>query len=144
MKYFFKKIFFQKRGNFSPEQIVKFTKLSQKQCVSPERIYQHIWENKKQGGDLYLHLRTQGKRYRKRGASKDKRGQIVGRIDMDQRPKIVEEKTRFGDLEIDLVIGKNHKKAILAANDRATTGKTKITLLNSKSCQEVKEKQYKF
>ena len=51
----------------------------------------------------------------------------------------MEEKTRFGDFEIDLVIGKDHKKAILTANDRAT-GKTKIALLNSKSSEEVKEK----
>lgn len=127
------------REDFSPEQIVGLSKIEQKQCVSVERIYQHIWTDKKQGGDLYLHLRTQGKRYRKRGASKDKRGQIVGRVGIEQRPKIVEEKTRFGDLEIDLVIGKNHKKAILTANDRAT-GKTKIALLNSKSCEEVKQK----
>jgi IS30 family transposase len=127
------------REDYSPEQIVGVAKLQVKECVSIERIYQHIWKDKKQGGMLYSHLRTQGKRYRKRGASKDKRGQIPGRIDIEHRPKIVDEKTRFGDLEIDLVIGKDHKKAILTANDRAT-GKTKIALLNSKSSEEVKEK----
>lgn len=125
--------------DYSPEQIVGLAKLQGKECVSIERIYQHIWKDKKQGGKLYSHLRTQGKRYRKRGASKDKRGQIPGRIDIEHRPKIVDEKTRFGDLEIDLVIGRDHKKAILTANDRAT-GKTKIALLNSKSSEEVKEK----
>lgn len=127
------------REDHSPEQIVGVAKLQGKECVSIERIYQHIWKDKKQGGMLYSHLRTQGKRYRKRGASKDKRGQIPGRIDIEHRPKIVDEKTRFGDLEIDLVIGKDHKKAILTANDRAT-GKTKIALLNSKSSEEVKKK----
>ena len=125
--------------DYSPEQIVGVAKLERRECVSHETIYKHIWDDKKQNGELYKHLRTQGKRYRKRGATKDKRGQIVGRIDIENRPKIVEEKNRFGDFEIDLVIGANHKKAILTANDRAT-GKTKIALLNSKSASEVKEK----
>lgn len=127
------------KEDYSPEQITGYFKKEGIACVSHERIYQHIWQDKKKKGDLYTHLRTQGKKYRKRGASKDKRGQIIGRVDIENRPKIVEEKTRFGDFEIDLVIGKNHKKAILTANDRAT-GFTKIALLESKSAEEVKEK----
>lgn len=127
------------KEDYSPEQISGLAKLTHQKCISPERIYQYVWKDKKQKGELYKHLRTQGKRYRKRGASKDKRGQIVGRIGIEKRPKIVAEKTRFGDLEIDLVIGKNHKKAILTANDRAT-GKTKIALLNSKSAEDISKK----
>ena len=125
--------------DYSPEQIVGTAMLEGKPCVSIERIYQHIWQDKRKGGTLYTHLRTQGKRYRKRGASKDKRGQIPDRVSIEKRPKVVDEKLRVGDLEIDLVIGKNHKKAILTINDRAT-GKTKIALLKSKSAEEVKEK----
>ena len=34
--------------------------------------------------------------------------------------KIVALKNRFGDLEMDTVLGKNHKGAILTINDRAT------------------------
>jgi transposase, IS30 family len=67
-------------------------------CVSVERIYQFVWQDKKDGGDYYTHLRTKGRKYRKRGQSKDKRGQIVGRVDIDQRPAIVEDKSRIGDL----------------------------------------------
>jgi IS30 family transposase len=127
------------KEDYSPEQITGYFKKEGITCISHERIYQHIWQDKKKKGDLYTHLRTQGKKYRKRGAGKDKRGQIIGRVDIENRPEIVEEKTRFGDFEIDLVIGKNHKKAILTANDRAT-GFTKIALLESKSAEEVKEK----
>ena len=75
------------REDYSPEQIVGKSKLEGLKCVSVERIYQHIWEDKKKCGNLYKHLRTQGKRYRKRGASKDKRGQIVGRNGIENRPK---------------------------------------------------------
>ena len=127
------------KEDYSPEQITGYFKKEGIACVSHERIYQHIWQDKKKKGVLHTHLRTKGKKYRKRGASKDKRGQIIGRVDIENRPEIVEEKTRFGDFEIDLVIGKNHKKAILTANDRAT-GFTKIALLESKSAEEVKEK----
>lgn len=127
------------RQDYSPEQVVGFSKLQGDDCVSIERIYQHIWSDKRQGGNLYTHLRTKGKRYRKRGASKDKRGQIPDKVSIENRPKIVEEKVRIGDVEIDLVIGKNHKKAILTANDRVT-GKAKMALLESKSSEETKQK----
>ena len=39
---------------------------------------------------------------------------------IDQRPEIVDKRERFGDLEVDLIIGKNHKQAILTINDRAS------------------------
>ena len=41
-------------------------------------------------------------------------------MDIGQRPSIVDEKERIGDLEIDLIIGKDHKQAILTINDRAS------------------------
>lgn len=107
--------------DLSPEQVVGLAALEKEKCVSHECIYQHIWSDKKQGGTLYKHLRTRGKRYRKRGASKDKRGIIRGRIDIDQRPAIVAEKSRFGDMEIDTVIGKNHQGALVTINDRKTS-----------------------
>lgn len=124
--------------DYSPEQIVGIARLESFTCISVERIYQFIWEDKKQGGILYKHLRTQGKRYRKRGASKDKRGQIVGRIGIENRPLEVEQKERIGDFEIDLVIAKDHKGALLTANDRAT-GVAKIKKITSKEAQIVKD-----
>jgi IS30 family transposase len=64
-------------------------------------------------------LRTKGKRYRKRAHSKDSRGLITNRVDISKRPEIVDKKERIGDLEIDLVVGKDHKGALLTINDRA-------------------------
>ena len=107
-----------------------------KDTVSIETIYQYIWKNKKQGGSLHKHLRNQGRRYRKRGNSKDNRGVIQNRVDIDKRPKVVEERSRFGDLEVDLIIGKNHKQAILTINDRAS-GMLKMTKVKSKKAEEV-------
>ena len=106
--------------DFSPEQIVGRCKLEGKPCVSHEQIYQYVWEDKRHKGKLYLHLRHRGRKYRKRGAAKDSRGRIRDTISIDERPEIVASKIRFGDLEMDTVLGKNHKGAILTINDRAT------------------------
>jgi len=46
---------------------------------------------------------------------------IPNRVDIDERPKIVDEKLRFGDLEGDLIIGKDHQGAILTLDDRMTS-----------------------
>nr|WP_228412673.1 IS30 family transposase [Chryseobacterium sp. SC28] len=124
------------KEDYSPEQVCGSLREQGEQCVSHERIYQYIWQDKKQGGTLHTHLRNQGRRYRKRGAAKDKRGLIVGRIDIDKRPKIVEARSRFGDLEVDLIIGKNHKSAILTINDRAS-GMLKMRKIKSKEAGEV-------
>lgn len=105
---------------WSPEQIVGVFVKYGWVCVSHERIYQMIWKDKKQGGDLHKHLRSKGKPYRKRGCLKDSRGRIPNRRDISERPEIVEKRERFGDFEIDTIIGKNHQKAIVTINDRAT------------------------
>ena len=126
------------REDLSPEQVQGSLLDQGEQCVSHECIYQYIWNDKKQGGSLYTHLRTQGKRYRKRGSAKDKRGMIAGRVDIDKRPKIVEQRSRFGDLEVDLIIGKNHQSAIVTINDRAS-GMLKMRKVKSKEALEVSQ-----
>ncbi len=105
--------------DYSPEQIAGVCKKEGLGMVSHECVYQYLWADKKQGGKLYEHLRTQGKRYRKRGATKDRRGIIKDRVGIEERPASVEEKQHFGDLEIDTIIGKNHQGAIVTINDRA-------------------------
>jgi len=129
--------------DYSPEQIVGRAELEGKRMVSAERIYQYIWKDKKAGGRLYRHLRTKGKRYAKRGHSKQSRGQIPNRVDIDQRPAIVEAKDRFGDLEIDLVIGKGHKQALLTINDRAT-GMLFMNKVMNKEAQEIERATMKL
>lgn len=54
-------------------------------------------------------------------AWKHKCGYIPNRIDIEERPSIVDLKQRFGDLEIDTVIGSNHKGALVTINDRLTS-----------------------
>ena len=109
------------RKDLSPEQIVGRSQVENIAMVSHETIYCWIWQDKRQGGDLHKSLRRQGRKYSKRGSKNAGRGFIPNRVEIDQRPSIVEQKERFGDLEIDTIIGKNHKGAILTINDRATS-----------------------
>jgi transposase, IS30 family len=121
---------------YSPEQIVGRCGITNQSCVSIERIYQFIWADKKAKGTLYKHLRSKGKRYAKRGALKGSRGKIKGRIGIENRPVVVEDKERLGDFEADLVIGQNHKGALLTVVDRVT-GQLSMAKLKSKEAEEV-------
>lgn len=123
------------REDYSPEQVHGLLTGLGEETMSVEYQYQLIWADKKAGGDLCSHLRRQGRRYHKRGFAKKYRG-IVGRVDIKQRPAIVESRSRFGDLEVDLIIGKNHKGAILTINDRAS-GVLKMCKVHSKEADVV-------
>ena len=85
------------------------------------RLYRWIWDDKHKKGTLYLNLRRKGKRYNKRGNTLAGRGYIPNRVDIEERPSIVDLKERFGDLEIDTVIVSNHKGALVTINDRLTS-----------------------
>jgi len=117
------------REQHSPEQIAERMKCDcprHASAVSHERIYQHIWQDKAQGGALYKHLRIGGtKQRRKRRNSRDMRGTIKNRVGIEKRPKIVERRIRIGDWEGDTVIGKNHQGALVTLVDR----KSKLTLI---------------
>lgn len=110
---------------WSPEQISGRLKLELGLSISYESIYKHIWADKKAGGTLYMHLRHAGKKYNKRSSGKAGRGCIPNRVDITERPAIVETKSRLGDWEGDTIIGANHKGAILSIVDRGS----KFTLL---------------
>src|SRR5690625_1943667 len=124
------------KEDYSPEQIEGYLKKIGEPTVSHETIYQHIWNDKKQGGKLYNHLRRKGRRYRKRGNQKDSRGIIKNRVSIDRRPKSVEKKNEFGDLEGDLIVGKNHNQAIVTINDRST-GMLRMGKVESKDASKV-------
>lgn len=104
------------RLDWSPEQISGRLKKSG-YAISHEWIYQHIYEDKKAGGDLYKHLRCQKKR-RKRLNGRDRRGIIPNRTSIDLRPSIVDERSRLGDWEGDTIVGARHKGAVLTLVER--------------------------
>ena len=109
-----------RRQEWSPQQISSWLAMTQQTCISHECIYQHIWADKRAGGTLFRQLRRTGKRYNKRGGKIAGRGIIPGRIDIDQRPAIVDERIRIGDWEVDTIVGARQKGAILSLVDRVS------------------------
>jgi transposase, IS30 family len=112
------------RREWSPEQVSGRLKLEGRPAPSHERIYQHIYADKRAGGTLHLHLRCR-KRRRKRHGSYDRRGQLRGRVSITERPQVVERKGRVGDWEADTIIGRHHQGAIVSVVER----KSKLTRL---------------
>ena len=98
---------------WSPEQI------SSHIIVSLHSIYRYIYRDKRAGGSLYKHLRFRNQRKRKYGQP-ETRGQLTNRRNIKERPPIVEERTRFGDLEIDTIVGKKHQQSLVSIVDRKT------------------------
>lgn len=107
-----------KENDWSPEQISGY--LRQEDIhISHERIYQEIRADG--SGELKKHCRHKMK-YRHHKERKRKtagRTLIPDRISIHERPSEADG-TRFGDWEMDLVIGKGQKSAVLTMVERKT------------------------
>ena len=106
------------RQEWSPAQIVGRLATTDGLRLSPQRIYQHIQADRQAGGTLYRPLRHRQKKRKKRYGKAEGRGPIKDRVSMDQRPALVEEKSRIGDGEIDLVMGRLRTGALVSVVER--------------------------
>jgi IS30 family transposase len=88
--------------------------------ISYETIYAHIYMRIRAGADFRKHLRHCHAKRRKRLHQKDKRGIIPDRHFIEERPAVVEEKSRIGDWEGDTVEGGGKKGYIATYTDRNT------------------------
>ena len=103
---------------WSPEQIKGRSDKEQRLMVSHERIYQMIRKDKQEGGNLYTHTRHHLK-HRKRPVG-GKLVVIKDKVSIDDRPVIINDKGRFGDWEIDTIVGAENKGAIVTIVERQT------------------------
>jgi IS30 family transposase len=122
---------------WSPDQIKGRLKSKGLTMVCATTIYGFIQQDKASGGDLHKHLRHR-KPYKRRTGSAEARGQIIGRVSIDERPSIVDDKVRIGDWEADTVIGKGHKGVLVTLADRVSK-KTLIAHVASKHAEVVKD-----
>lgn len=102
--------------DWSPEEISGRIKEEDKHIkyISAKGIYKFIYSV--YGRILEKHLACKGK---KKGSPRTKVAQLEGRIFIDQRPKIVENKRRFGDWEGDFIVsGKSGKGVLLVLHER--------------------------
>lgn len=112
------------REDWSPEQISSWLAAQKSVSVSHEWIYLYIYQDKREGGDLHRHLRCQKPR-RKRYGSNDRRGQIRDRVSIDERPEIVDHRSRIGDWEVDTVIGRPGGSVLVTLAER----KSRLSLI---------------
>lgn len=85
---------------WSPEQISGRFRLDKISTISHQSIYNWLWSDRQAGGELYRKLR----RKRKYSKHKTKSNHILERRMIEERPAIVETRSRFGDWELDTVI----------------------------------------
>jgi IS30 family transposase len=66
--------------------------------------------------------RTHWEQFLRRGGKRrpahDRRGKIPGTVSIDGRPKVVDERKRYGDWEGDTVVGKGHRNGLLTTVER--------------------------
>jgi len=105
------------KRHWSPETIVGVMRRNGRDCVSAEWIYHFVRLDKERGGTLYTYLPHHLK-HRRRPVSA--RIPIRDRVSIDERPAVVDAKTRFGDWEMDTIVGKDGKGAIVTLVERTT------------------------
>jgi IS30 family transposase len=114
----------------SPEQVAA------ELPISHETLYQHIYANKADGGLLWKNLRCQKKKRKRYAGGTDRRGQIVGRRPIHERPADVESRRTVGHWEGDTVIGARHKQAIVTLVERRS-GYARLTKVSHKTSKQV-------
>jgi len=100
------------REDWSPEQVASVVP------VSHETLYQYVYADKAQGGDLWRSLRCQKKKRKRYASGRDRRGQIPNRRSIHERPAEVETRQRVGHWEGDTIIGAGHQGAIVSMIER--------------------------
>jgi IS30 family transposase len=107
------------RARWSPEQIAGRSESEAPQKVSHEYVYRFVGRERRAGGKLYEFLRRRGRRrYKFKSASS--RSKIPNRVDISTRPKVVDERRRLGDLEGDLIVGRDQLSHLVVAVDRVS------------------------
>ena len=105
------------KRHWSPETIAGVRRRDGKPCVSIEWLYHIIRRDKERGGNLYTYLPHHLKHRRRPVSSHIP---IKDRVSIDERPAVVDAKARFGDWEMDTIIGKDGKGAIVTLVERTS------------------------
>ena len=118
---------------WSPEQISGVLAKDGK-CISHETIYRMIRKDKAEGGTLYKHCRHKLKR-RARPVG-GRRISIPNRTSISERPAEVDGK-RFGDFEMDTIVGRGNHGAIVTLIERSTSMLFMRKLKKGKNAKEL-------
>jgi transposase, IS30 family len=106
------------RLDLSPQQVSGRLLLEQALLISHECIYQHVYQDKAQGGSLVSLLRCQKVRKKRYASGQERRGTLKNRVSIEHRPAVVDKRSRIGDWEGDTVIGKGHQGVLVTLVER--------------------------
>lgn len=116
--------------NWTPEQISgRLLAESGEAVVSHQTIYAYLNCLKRDHPHRHA-MRRRGRRYRPRNEG-GRRSTIPNRVSISRRPQVVALRKRFGDWELDLVVGTQHSGFLVTAVDRKS-GFTKIRKIVNK------------
>lgn len=118
------------RQGWSPQQIAGRSTMDGIESVSHEYVYALLHRDKKRGGKLYKLLKRFGRRKQRLG-DRDYAPPLAGRIGIEMRPAVVDERARLGDYEADLIVGYRQSGYVLSVQDR-TSKKTVLRKLETK------------
>jgi IS30 family transposase len=110
---------------WSPEQIagrlgVRPPRALAGKRISPATIYRWIWSCPERSRRLRVYLRVAHRKRRKPYGKPSRRGQIPNRVSIDQRPRVVEGRTRLGDWEGDTIVGQGRRGYVVTNVDRTS------------------------
>ena len=114
------------RDDWSPEQIAGWSGLHGGLAIRHETIYRHVWDDKRDGGQLHVHLRRANKPFRKRYGLHDSRGRLAGKRPIAARPAGATNRSRFGHWEGDTVLGDSQGGACILTLVERKSGYTVI------------------
>lgn len=110
------------KKKLSPEQVIGYMRKNglANNKMSHETIYQYIWKDKANGGNLWTYLRQSSKQRRKRYNAYDSRGRLAEKRHLSERPASVDTRKYKGHWEIDTVHGRGSSHCIVTLLERKT------------------------
>jgi len=109
-------------ADWSPEQIAGRLSScgSAALTISHTTIYRWIWSDPQRAARFRPFLRIARKPRRKPYGKPSRRGQILGKHSIDERPQEANQRQRLGDWEGDTIVGKGRKGYLVTCVDRAS------------------------
>jgi IS30 family transposase len=137
----------QLKENWSPEQIAGSIEAAKGERISHEAIYQYIYAQVHRGGngwvkpgkeDLRPYLARRHKKRAKKGMRKGQRIWKPKGHPIDDRPRVVERRSRIGDWEGDSIESRDHAPGLNSLVDRKS-GLLLLSKLSAKTAEATRE-----
>jgi len=125
----------QLRENWSPQQVVGRSKLMRLPTMSVPTVYRYMKLDRREGGDVWRHLRILSKFGRKHRGSPATRGRLVGKRHISERCASIDERRRRWHWEGDTVMGSDQRHCVLTLVERVT-GYVVIKKLTARSKEQ--------